>query len=385
MKILVHREEQESVRIELSTFPGGHGGAAEHQLLLTVTDTGLSYNRQLLQLWKAYAYVAKKLLPPDAFPLFCRYFLSDAANQADLVMAKERENTFCALSLIQQPPLNGTKVAMWTWFYSNITAVAEGSGVVKATHNGYLHIWTGGAANRAVSAEFQTHLLLKDYVKQLALHDCHLASNCVRTWFFVQNVDVDYADVVEARKELFVTQGLTEKTHYIASTGIEGRHADPAVLVTLDTYAVGGLQPGQLQYLHAPSHLNPTYEYGVTFERGTAVHYGDRTQIFISGTASINNKGEIVAPGEILLQAERMMENIAVLLAEGGATIEDVTLAITYLRDPADYAVVKAYFEAHWPGMPHLIVHASVCRPGWLIETECLATVAADDPRFLPL
>lgn len=97
--------------------------------------------------------------------------------------------------------------------------------------------------------------------------------------------------VVKARNaEVFVTQNLTEKTHYIASTGIGGRHADPKVLVQMDTYAVAGLKPEQIHFLYAPTHLNPTYEYGVSFERGTYVDYGDRRQVFISGTASINNK-----------------------------------------------------------------------------------------------
>ena len=70
-----------------------------------------------------------------------------------------------------------------------------------------------------------------------------LSANCLRTWLFVQNVDVNYAGVVKARRELFVTQGLTEQTYYIASTGIEGRHADPDVRVQMDAYAVEGLRP----------------------------------------------------------------------------------------------------------------------------------------------
>lgn len=150
----------------------------------------------------------------------------------------------------------------------------------------------------------------------------------------------------------------------------------------MDTYAVKGLQPGQIQFLYAPTHLNPTYEYGVTFERGTAVTYGDRKQIFISGTASIDNKGEIVYPGDILKQAERMLENIDVLLQEAGAGLQDIMQAIVYLRDPADYVVVKQYIESRYPSFPHLIVHAPVCRPGWLIETECIAVVPADEPQY---
>ena len=59
---------------------------------------------------------------------------------------------------------------------------------------------------------------------QLATEGCKLSENCIRTWIYVQNVDTNYAGVVKARNEVFVTQNLTEKTHYIASTGIGGRH-----------------------------------------------------------------------------------------------------------------------------------------------------------------
>ena len=54
------------------------------------------------------------------------------------------------------------------------------------------------------------------------------------------------------------------------------------VTVQMDTYAVDGLKSEQIHYLYAPTHLNPTYEYGVSFERGTYVDYGDRRQVFIS-------------------------------------------------------------------------------------------------------
>ena len=65
---------------------------------------------------------------------------------------------------------------------------------------------------------------------QLIEQGCKLAANCIRTWFFVQNVDVNYAGVVKARNEVFVTQNLTEKTHYISSTGIGGRMLTPKYL-----------------------------------------------------------------------------------------------------------------------------------------------------------
>ena len=373
--------EDKAVEAQIASFTG-NGGLTEYQVFLQVTDPMLPFEQQLQHIQQAYVSVVKEELADDAVAVFRRYFLSDAANQADLVMAWECENAFCALSVVQQAPLNGTKIAIWTWFQTGVSVETEKNGMLKATHNGYTQYWTGGAFNRASNSEYQTRLLLNDYVMQLTEEGCKLATDCIRTWFFVQNVDVNYAGVVKARKEVFITQDLTEKTHYIASTGIGGRNADPAVLVTMDTYAVKGLKPEQIQFLYAPTHLNPTYEYGVTFERGTAVHYADRTQVFISGTASIDNKGNILYPGDICRQAARMLKNISALLAEAGATTEDIQQAIVYLRDTADYQVVEHFLAENYPGLPHIIVHAPVCRPGWLIEMECIAVVPSENTAF---
>lgn len=366
--------KQEAVRIQISCFPK-KGGVTEYHLMVAGTDPSLPFSTQLLNLEKSYLQTVREELDGKAVAVFRRYFLSDAANQADAVTEWEYENSFCPLSIVQQPPLNGTKIALWVYLQTDMQIQVHSSGLFEASHNGYRHLWNGSASNQAANSEYQTRLLLNEYVIQLAEQHCNLATHCLRTWFFVQNVDVNYEGVVKARKEVFITQNLTEKTHYIASTGIEGRHADPKVLVQMDSYAVDGIQPGQIHYLYAPTHLNPTYEYGVTFERGTAVTYGDRRHVFISGTASINNRGEIVYPADVWKQAERMMENIDALLQEAGATLDDISEAITYLRDPADYAVVSDFFDRHYPRFPHLIVLAPVCRPGWLIETECMAVV----------
>ena len=125
----------------------------------------------------------------------------------------------------------------------------------------------------------------------------------------MRDVDTNYAGLVKARLENFLRVGLTPDTHYISSTGIGGLPADTRSLVQLGGYAVKGLEPGQQRYLYALTHLNPTIEYGVTFERGTVVEYGDRAQAFISGTASIDNKGQVVHVGDIVRQTTALWEN----------------------------------------------------------------------------
>ncbi len=357
---------------EISKFEV-EGGVTEYHVMVHATRPEQSFQEQLDAVLNAYYNLIDTELK-GASSVIKRYFLSDAANQYDTLLASVPEAPACACSVVEQAPLNGTKVALWAYLLTDIGAGSFNEELYRVQHGAYTHLWGGTSVSHAPSSEEQTSLLLKHYVMQLLSNGGHLADDCIRTWFFVQNVDVNYAGVVKARNEEFFTQNLTSKTHFISSTGINGRNADPSVLVQLDTYAVLGLKPEQIKFLYAPTHLNPTYEYGVSFERGTRVDYGDRRQVFISGTASIDNKGNILHVGDIRLQTERMWENVDALLSEAECGFEDVGQMIVYLRDVADYAVVNEMFEKRFPGIPRVIVHAPVCRPGWLIEMECMAT-----------
>ena len=356
-------------------------GVAEYHAIFRITNPRLTYAEQVDSIQSAYELLVKEEIP-GAVAVLKRYFLSDAANQSHQLLATQIENSDCALSIVEQPPLDGTKIALWAYLQTGVQTRTLPHGDYEVSHGGYRHIWSASNFNKASKSEYQTRLLLNDYVMRLAGQGCSLANNCIRTWFFVQNVDVNYAGVVKARNEVFLTQNLTEKTHFIASTGIAGRHADHEVLVQMDAYAIDGVQPEQIHYLYAPTHLNPTYEYGVSFERGTYVDYGDRRQVFISGTASINNRGEIMYPGDIRKQTLRMWENVETLLAEAECTFEHVGHLIVYLRDIADYTVVQEMFEERFPHIPKVYLQAPVCRPGWLVEMECMAVKPIQNEEF---
>lgn len=358
-------------------------GVAEYHAVLRITNPRLSFSEQLENLQLAYEHLVSEEIP-GVTAVLKRFFLSDAANQADLLAAMQIENSGCAISIIEQPPLDGTKIALWVYLQTGVQTRTLPYGDYEVSHSVYRHLWSASNFNKASKSEYQTRLLLNDYVIRLAEQGCSLADNCIRTWFFVQNVDVNYGGVVKARNEVFLTQNLTEKTHFIASTGIAGRHADHEVLVQMDAYAVVGLKKEQVHYLYAPTHLNPTYEYGVSFERGTYVDYGDRRQVFISGTASINNRGEIMYPGDIRKQTERMWENVETLLAEAECTFEHIGHLIVYLRDTADYVVVREMFEKRFPDIPKVYLLAPVCRPGWLIEMECMAVKQIQNESYAP-
>ena len=368
----------EKAHAEVSKFDNGTE-VREYHVMLHVDDATLTYSEQLEAILNAYNSLLESELK-GARSVFKRYFLSDSANQADDIIVNDV--TDCAKSIIEQAPLDGTKIALWVYLQTNVQTGVGKSGLYEVRHGDFRHLWNGSAHSMAANSEYQTRLLFNEYSMQLLEEGCTLKDNCIRTWFFVNDVDLNYGGVVRARNQFFFTQGLTVNTHFIASTGIGGRQADPNVLSQMDNYAIAGIEQEQIHYLYAPSHLNRTSDYGVSFERGTRVDYQDRRQVFISGTASINNKGEIMYPKDIRKQTHRMWENVETLLAEAECTYEDVGYMVVYLRDTSDYQVVHQLYEERFHGKPYVIVHAPVCRSGWLVEMECMAVRKVDNPQL---
>ena len=353
----------------------------EYQVMIHITNPRLNCSRQIEAVMAAYNSLIEQQLK-GATAVFKRYFLSDAANQADSVILSDM--TDCAKSVIQQAPLDGTKIALWAYLMTGVQTAVSKSGLYEVRHGQFRHLWNGSAHNLAANSEYQTRLLFNEYNMQLIEEECTLKDNCIRTWFFVNDVDLNYGGVVRARNQFFFTQGLTRDTHFIASTGIGGRQQDPNVLSQMDNYAIAGIRPEQVHHLYAPTHLNRTSDYGVSFERGTYIDYADRRHVFISGTASINNKGEVMYPGDIVKQTHRMWDNVEALLKEADCTFDEVGEMVVYLRDTADYLTVRDMYEERFAGHPYVIVHASVCRPGWLVEMECMAVKEMNNKEQAP-
>lgn len=370
------RLEKLGVTAEVAGFVPADG-VGEWHVILHVAPLADTFEKQLCRLYEAEAELLRLPDMEGARYVLKRYFLSDSANQQPLM----RQEPDVAISLIQQQPLDGSKIAVWLYLQRGTDISAE-DGTILARHNGYTHLWRMGLISPEGDSAQQTEAVLTEYETMLEHHGATLAENCIRTWFFVRDVDTQYAGMVRARRENFQRQGLTPQTHYIASTGIGGGPANTRALVQLGTYALTGFEPQQQRYLCAPTHLNPTIEYGVTFERGTAIEYGDRQHVYISGTASINNCGEVMYERDIRRQTERMWENVEALLAEAGSSFDHVMHLIVYLRDVADYGLVSEMFRQRFPQIPTLITLAPVCRPTWLIEMECVAVKAGDNPKF---
>lgn len=373
MKYINKYFEQQGVSLQATVF------ADEYHVILHIEPRGQMFQDQLQRLYSVEDQLPSLPEFSGAQYVMKRYFLSDSTNQAPLM--RQQENV--AISFIQQQPLDGTKVAVWMYMQCGVEISTENDMVVSS-RNGYRHLWKMGMCSILGDSAKQTDTILREYEELLCKEGATLQRNCLRTWFFVRDVDTQYAGMVVARRENFDLLGLTSDTHYIASTGIQGGPADPKAIIQMGAYSIAGdsWNPQQQHYLYAPTHLNPTYEYGVTFERGVCVEYGDRAHTIISGTASIDNQGRVLHVGDIVKQTERMWENVEALLKESDMDYDDVMHLIVYLRDTADYNEVKQMFDRRFPNIPTVISFAPVCRPTWLIEMECIAIKSRNNPQF---
>jgi enamine deaminase RidA (YjgF/YER057c/UK114 family) len=375
--------------VQISRF-GDEDRVAEFHL--TVHPT--AYGDMTAQLgWVELAYLeaidVAGIAPGTA--LFRRFFCSDLANQSHALAARpfSRPDTIedpCAVSWVRMPPMPPAKVSLWAYHADDPAGPLHKSrkeSTLVWQRDGLAHHWTTGLTGvEADGPHDQTRATFARYDADLRQHGLDWSREVLRTWLFVPNIQQNYAGVVAARRDFFQEHGLTARTHFIASTGIEGAGVDPGALLTLDAYAVRGIHEDQIAFLSAPDHLGPAHLYGVTFERGVAITYRDRRHIVISGTASIDPQGQIVHPGDVSRQLDRTLDNIAALLGAAGATPADLGVLIAYVRDPADQSLVAQQIRARCGPVPLVLVVGSVCRPGWLVELEGMAVVPACEPVF---
>ena len=318
-----------------------------------------------------------------AKPVWIKFHVSDVVNQKkeiDDIMSDRR----CLYSVIGQAPTNGSRVSLEAYALSDGDVSVAGTMVTVALKN-YRLMYFHTPTLESKGSYDQMAEEFKAADQKLAAAGGTLEANLQRTWIYCRDIDNNYAGLVVARREHFARNGLTADTHFIASTGIEGKSDPFDRLVRMDSVALFGHRREQVTYMSALDHLNPTHEYGVTFERATRLTFGDRSRYYVSGTASIDKNGQIVHPGDVGRQAERMLENINALLSNYDASLADLKLAVVYLRDPADDAIVENILSKRLPAdLPRIMVHGAVCRPGWLVEMEGVAVNGNGDASFAP-
>lgn len=105
--------------------------------------------------------------------------------------------------------------------------------------------------------------------------------------------------------------------------------------------------------------------------------------IFLSGQVSIDDQGEVVAPGDLVTQARQAYTHVAATLAEFGADMSDIVDEMFLVTD---VAAAMAEIEALWtvraevyggdPQVSQTMVQvAGLVMPDLMIEIKAIAAV----------
>ena len=199
----------------------------------------------------------------------------------------------------------------------------------------------------------------------------------VRTWIHLRDIDRDYDALNKARRDFFLHRGIEPRP---ASTGVQGTPFPDAHDFSVSLQAVKSHRPLDITPMSTPF-LNEAWSYGVDFSRGLRLAEANKVTLHVSGTASIDDAGRTVHVGDFAAQVERMLNNIASLLAQQGATFADLVSAVMYLKHPSDAPVLRSMCsERGFAGFPSALVQAELCRPDLLCEAEAVAMLPISRP-----
>ncbi len=380
-----------------SRFRTGEG--AEEFFFTVESPDGVTFEEELDGLYTAYREALKSQGLDEDTLVFTRFHVGDITNQKERLLSSRIFGTARrgAVSIIEQCPVCGGSVSLLAWHlreegralpHAEVSIDGDGwrnGALIRGKH--YSLLWTSNfTADSGCDSLAQTTRIFQDFRSVLDENGMNLFDSTVRTWVYVRDIDNHYHGMVKARKSFFQEHGLQPETKYIASTGIEGCSKEVNTLVSLDALSVGGLKNEQFVRMEALDHLSPTIKYGVTFERGMRIRYGDRSHLYISGTASIDREGTVLHLSDVRKQTARTLENINALLAPQGAGLRDLAYIVVYLRSFKDRDRVWEVLEKELPkDIPVLTVLGPVCRPTWLVEIEGVAVIPdhTEYPPFL--
>jgi 3-hydroxyisobutyrate dehydrogenase-like beta-hydroxyacid dehydrogenase/enamine deaminase RidA (YjgF/YER057c/UK114 family) len=111
-----------------------------------------------------------------------------------------------------------------------------------------------------------------------------------------------------------------------------------------------------------------------------AVRVGD--MLYISGQAAFDERGELVGEGSMTAQAEHVFQCLSRILADQGATFDDLAFLRTYLTDMnlrVEYGQVRRKYVTGTPPASTTVEVSRLFMPGLLLEVD--AIVALPGPR----
>jgi 2-iminobutanoate/2-iminopropanoate deaminase len=106
-----------------------------------------------------------------------------------------------------------------------------------------------------------------------------------------------------------------------------------------------------------------------------AVRWGDL--IFVSGQIPIDPATSQVVGGDVAVQTERVLKNLAAILEAAGASLRQVLKTTVYLRDLNDFGKMNAVYARFFSEQPPARATVQVARLPRDVSVEIEAVAAA--------
>ncbi len=349
------------------------------ELFISTQSNFLDEKNQLIKMISAYDDFLSSISLSINSEVWLKIYTDDIINNKKEIfeITKERQNTF--FFIIEQAPIFNQKYSIESYHINlmsgALTKEVSMSHLFVNGRNYCLKISNNLEINlSAFEGYTQTIKSFERVFLDLRKFNLDVHSSLIRSWLYIRDIDLNYSDIVKGRKEIFAKNDLTNNTHYISSTGIEGHSINEKLVISLYYLMIEGLKKEQIEYIRNDKYIGSTEKYGVTFERATKIKYGDRAHVFVSGTASINFNGEIMHSNNIVGQLKIIHRNINYILMNAGTDTKSIKSMTVYIRNLSDSYEVFSNIHNFFPkSIPFIIVKGKVCRPGWLVEIECVS------------
>ncbi|MBW1617008.1 MAG: hypothetical protein JRJ49_10890 [Deltaproteobacteria bacterium] len=199
--------------------------------------------------------------------------------------------------------------------------------------------------------------------------------NIIRTWIYFPRILDWYGEFNKARNKCFKEFRLiSEKKIYLpASTGIKGKRfkgeecfMDLLAIIPKSEEIKISVMDNRLQ--------NEAFDYGSAFSRGIKVSCNNKSHFYISGTASIDNKGKTTYYNDPQGQITETLLNIASLLESEDAGLKNIARIAGYCKNKEVYEKAKQIIKSFdLESIPFIFLFADVCREELLFEAAVIA------------
>ena len=123
---------------------------------------------------------------------------------------------------------------------------------------------------------------------------------------------------------------------------------------------------------------NPNWPWAEKFRISQAVQVGDT--VHVSGQGPLDPQGNIVGNDDMSVQSQQVFANLRTVLAEAGATMDDVVKITGFITDTGRYAEYSAARAEAFPNnipASSTVTVADLVLPGMLVEVEAIAILGS--------